>query len=548
MSVFPMLGVEGYAHRADPLGPVAASRLVSDRVINQNPRFGALTQNIRERRGSTVSITAPLEDGRGTTEMDAMAFGMGCCCLQITMQCQSERESRFLHDQLAVLAPLFLAVSAATPIAHGRLLNTDSRWDIISQAVDDRTPAERGLEVGSEPSPELVGCGVRRLSKSRYSSVSRFIAECEGSEETARLDALNDLPQELDEEALNLCLAGGLDRQLAAHLAHLFVRDPLVIFNDSVYLDDQRRTDHFENVQSTNWRTVRWKLPAMRTADSLQSRLKAGLTAKQSNAIGYSDPGWRVEFRPLEVQLTDFENAALSILVVLAARSLLAMGYNFYLPMSLVDENMRRAQTKDAVLCQKFFVRKRALDPSTSQLTVPEVRDEDITEMTLDEFFNGGRDSGFPGLIPAVLGYLEAVGCNSLVRGRFLPYLSILQKRAAGELPTAAHWIRKFVKEHNDYRGDGVLTPEIADDLIRVCDDVGMGRVSRPDLHGDIFIRPLQRDDPYVDNCEESSATCSASSRLPQSYTPRSYCSAGNAFSVLSGSGPEPDTYLDTVI
>ena len=543
-----MLGVDGYAHRADPLGPVAASRLVSDRVINQNPRFGALTQNIRERRGSAVSIAAPLEDGRGTAEMDAMAFGMGCCCLQITMQCQSERESRFLHDQLAVLAPLFLAVSAATPIANGKLLGTDARWDIISQSVDDRTPAERGLEVDSEPSPELVGGGVRRLSKSRYSSVSRFIAEGEGPEEAARLDALNDLSPELDEEALKACLDGGLDRQLAAHIAHLFVRDPLVIFNDSVYVDDQRRTDHFENVQSTNWRTVRWKLPAMRTADLLQSRLKAGLTAKQSNAIGYSDPGWRVEFRPLEVQLTDFENAALSILVVLAARSLLAMGYNFYIPMSLVDENLRRAQLRDAVLNQKFYVRKQALDPTTCQLCVPEVRNDDITEMTLGEFFNGGQDSGFPGLIPAVLGYLEAVGCNSLVRGRFLPYLSIIQKRAAGELPTAAHWVRRFVKEHRDYRGDGKLTPDIADDLIRVCDDIGMGQVSRPDLHGDIFIRPLQQDDPYADNCGESSALCSASSKLPQSYTPRSYCSAGNAYSVLTGSGPEPDTYLDTVI
>lgn len=548
MSAFPMLGVTGYAHSADPQGPVAASRFVSDRVINQNPRFGTLTRNIRERRGSAVNISMPLEDGRGRVEMDAMAFGMGCCCLQITMQCQNERESRFLHDQLAVLAPLFLAVSAATPIARGRLLDTDSRWDIISQSVDDRTPAERGEETSSVPSPELVGGGVRRLQKSRYSSVSRYIASGVCAEEEARLAALNDLPPDLDEDALRACLEGGLDEQLATHVAHLFVRDPLVIFNDTVFIDDNKHMDHFENVQSTNWRTVRWKLPAMRTADLLQNRLKAGLSSKQSNAFGYSDPGWRVEFRPLEVQLTDFENAALSILVVLTARSLLAMGYNFYLPMSLVDENMRRAQLKDAARTQKFYVRRQALDPSTCQMCVPEYYEGDVEELSLSEFFNGQQNStdGFPGLIPAILGYMEAIGCNSLVRGRFLPYLNIIQKRAAGELPTAAQWIRDFVKEHPDYRGDGVLTSEIADDLIQACDDIGMGRVSRPDLHGDIFIRPLLQDDPYTDNCNGNTAICSGS-QLPKSYTPRSHCS-GNTYSVLMGSGPEPDTYLDTSI
>lgn len=28
-----------------------------------------------------------------------------------------------------------------------------------------------------------------------------------------------------------------------------------------VDLDDATRTDHFENVQSTNWRSMRWKPP-----------------------------------------------------------------------------------------------------------------------------------------------------------------------------------------------------------------------------------------------------------------------------------------------
>ena len=50
-----------------------------------------------------------------------------------------------MYDQLAVLAPIMLAMTAASPIFKGRLADVDARWDIIAQSVDDRTPAERGL-------------------------------------------------------------------------------------------------------------------------------------------------------------------------------------------------------------------------------------------------------------------------------------------------------------------------------------------------------------------------------------------------------------------
>jgi hypothetical protein len=137
-------------------------------------------------------------------------------------------------------------------------------------------------------------------------------------------------------------------------------------------------------------------------------------------------PGWRVEFRPLEIQLTDFENAAFSLLTVLSTRSLLAMGYNFYLPVSLMETNMQRAQLDNAVMTQKFWVRKEAFSPSlttiplTSGTTksppknvpgvnkfgtikrkksvgqteetvclVPKASEIAAIELTLDEFFNG---------------------------------------------------------------------------------------------------------------------------------------------------------------
>jgi hypothetical protein len=43
---------------------------------------------------------------RAAVHMDAMAFGMGCCCLQITFQAKDIEESRFLFDQLNVMAPV----------------------------------------------------------------------------------------------------------------------------------------------------------------------------------------------------------------------------------------------------------------------------------------------------------------------------------------------------------------------------------------------------------------------------------------------------------
>lgn len=54
-------------------------------------------------------------------------------------------ESRYMYDQLAVLSPVMLALTAATPVFKGRLVDTDVRWNTIALAVDDRTPAERGL-------------------------------------------------------------------------------------------------------------------------------------------------------------------------------------------------------------------------------------------------------------------------------------------------------------------------------------------------------------------------------------------------------------------
>lgn len=44
--------------------------------------------------------------------------------------------------------------------------------------------------------------------------------------------------------------AVGIDELLSKHVAHLFIRDPVVIFSELLDQDDSKSTDHFE-VSST---------------------------------------------------------------------------------------------------------------------------------------------------------------------------------------------------------------------------------------------------------------------------------------------------------
>ena len=89
-------------------------------------------------------------------------------------------EFRYLYDQLATLALIFLALNAATPIFQGRLAATDARWNVIGASVDDRTQSARRepSNVGSDSEDaagyRMAGGGNRRLSKSRYASISTY--------------------------------------------------------------------------------------------------------------------------------------------------------------------------------------------------------------------------------------------------------------------------------------------------------------------------------------------------------------------------------------
>eukprot|EP00586_Coscinodiscus_wailesii_P019552 CAMPEP_0172506918 /NCGR_PEP_ID=MMETSP1066-20121228/199582_1 /TAXON_ID=671091 /ORGANISM="Coscinodiscus wailesii, Strain CCMP2513" /LENGTH=921 /DNA_ID=CAMNT_0013284207 /DNA_START=183 /DNA_END=2948 /DNA_ORIENTATION=- len=472
-----------------------------------------------------------LDRVRAAIHMDAMAFGMGCCCVQVTFQAEDIDESRFIYDQLAVLAPIMMALTASTPILKGRLADTDCRWGIISESVDCRTPAERGLKgADAAPQKEYAGRGVRRIYKSRYDCISTYIYQGTGVDSVASsslrtngkptnlsnriLNMYNDIPVPIDEESYELLRAAGIDPALSQHIAHLFIRDPLVVFDGAVEeVDDDTQTEHFESIQSTNWQTVRWKPPPPR--DSPNS----------------PHIGWRTEFRSMEMQLTDFENAAFTVFIVLLTRVILTFDLNLYIPISRVDANMQRAHSRGAASKGKFFFRRHmapleegddgygvkyssmfARVNSTNDLSAAAVvepsaegkrkhapyasggsEENSYEEMSMEQIMMGKGDY-FPGLIPLVWAYLEHINCDTATKERLGQYLDLIQKRATGELDTAATWMRKFVRGHPAYKKDSVVSSEIAYDLMIACKEIGEGERHVPELLGDLRIKPIKPD------------------------------------------------------
>ncbi|THD19327.1 Glutamate--cysteine ligase catalytic subunit [Fasciola hepatica] len=477
-----------------------------------------LTRNIRHRRGSKVVINPPifhdintpkpfLEDfsqlHNGTDPLatrdakpdhvylDAMGFGMGCSCLQITFQACCIDEARLLYDQLVTICPIVMALSAATPAIRGYLVDTDCRWGLISASVDDRTEEERGLKPLKEN--KFV------LPKSRYDTVSSYLSPMG--------EAYNDIPLVYDPEFYEELISGGVDHLLAQHVAHLFTRDPISVFKERVLVPEgEEFVEHFENIQSTNWQSMRFKPPPLN-----------------------SNIGWRVEFRPTELQLTDFENAAFVTFILLLSRTILRLKLNLLIPISKVDENMAAAMKRDAVRTGMFYFRQShrlTTDGTPIQMTracakfgrkrtysfgpdavdglestepthkgeTPhptlkpfcldndiEVRpEESYTLMTISEIMNGSED--FPGLLPLVRHYVNASGGSDETVALVHRYLNLLECRASGHIMTTASWMRSRIMSHPLYAGDSRVTPEINTDLMRECRNITQGLDRPPEL------------------------------------------------------------------
>jgi len=561
-------------------GKVEFLHKVSKRAQTQNTemkRIGSNTplfrmaeedqENVATLLGGTVAVADASVNGnsssdekdnpsgdmlRAAVHVDAMAFGMGCCCLQITFQAKDVDESRFIFDQLAVMAPIMMALTASTPILKGRLLDTDARWGIISESVDGRTLSERGRADPNAPHDYYNANGQRQIYKSRYDSISTYIYQgsMTGGQDAKDLsnrvlNIYNDIPLAIDESCYQDLREAGIDPALAQHVAHLFIRDPLVIFNGAVdEVDDETQTEHFESIQSTNWQTVRWKPPPPRDSPNAPHI------------------GWRTEFRSMEIQLTDFENAAFSVFTVLLQRTILTFDLNLYIPISKVDANMQRAHSRNSAAKGKFFFR-RHLAPleegddgygvkyvsmfsqgvkgahnetsenfeaedadgvSNYRKSAPTARgsaeENAFEEMTMEEIMCG-KDDHYPGLIPLVRAYLDHISADSTSMARLHTYLDFVEKRSTGELITTATWVRNFVRNHPDYKQDSHVTEKIAHDLLVASKEIGEGKLHAPELLGDVQIQEISTDGAYSTKLDSRRVTNQRIVELLQRYTKR---------------------------
>jgi glutamate--cysteine ligase catalytic subunit len=439
-STFPLLGCPDFtwpqANTTPDKGITRSLFFPDDAIFKGHPKYAISILNNRTRRKAQSSMNIPifmdintpkpfiddLSDFYGNNERETYnkldhiyleGIGASCSCLQVTFQASNLNEARILYDQLTPLTPILLALSASSPIWRGYLSDIECRWQVISQSLDDRTPEEKGeLPLKNDKF---------RIFKSRYDSIDCYLSN-EGQQ-------YNDIPIVKDEMIFKKLINEGVDSMMAQHISHLFIRDPLILFKENLSYDDKCATDLFENIQSTNWQSMRFKPPPQCDLNS--------------------NVGWRVEFRTTELQFTDYENAAFVSFLVLITRVILSFKLDLLIPISNVDENMKRAQKRNSCLNEKFYFK---------------VNDNSIKEISINEIINGGQF--YTGLIPMIRSYLSQMEIDCETDCKITQYLKTIENKANGKIKTAASWMRDFVMKHPSYKFDSKVNNEIAYDLM----------------------------------------------------------------------------------
>lgn len=465
LTAFPRTGCPNFTFPETFITPdkgYARSIFFPDEAIFGHPKMRTFTRNVRERRGCKPVINVPIYKDLNTPVpfkedfkvfgdngecqnaalvdniyMDSLSFGPSCCCIQVTMQAHDLQEAKYLYDQLANICPIMLAVSAASPIYRGYLSDIDNRWEVLTQAVDDRTPAELH-------SQETI----HKTFRPRWDSVDCYLSE--SNTDYNLRDVI------FDPRVYQTFIDNGVEEPLARHFAYIFLRDPMFLYEELLEQNHEEETDHFDNFNTANYQTLRLKIPPCNT----------------------DDIGWRVEFRPMDLQLTDKENAAYAVFVILLSRVIITYKLDLVIPLSKVDENMTNSYDRDAVRNQTFYFRqhimKDCLTKNCSRCVqnpgkscIPASRD--YRRMTIDEIINGTED--FVGLIPLINKYLDGITTDTNTKQTIEGYLKIISYRASGKMKTTAKWIREFVRKHPEYKHDSVVTEKITYDLLKKISD-----------------------------------------------------------------------------
>lgn len=513
MTSYPRLGCKDFISdynfneghiNSDKKNIFSQSLFLPDEITNKHPRFPTLTGNIRKRRNRKVNLQIPMFKDSKTPlfddsvydrkwfdmdvkfiedesvkqaadadlksfklrpnhiYLDAMGFGMGACCLQTTYQAPDLEGARYLYDSLMNFTSVLLSVSASSPLWKGFISDWDCRWEVISSMVDCRTGFEENTEVHDNgfgynlaaDNKGLLDGSLQKIKKSRYSKVDVYLGCNKISKD---LSKLNDVEVVLNQKVFNRVtkeLNG--DENLARHFAHLFIRDPLVIFEENVNEVDDNM-DHFENINSTNWQSLRFKIP---------HKISDG---------DAPEPGFRVEFRPLEIQLTDFANSAFAFMLNLIVQFILSpeTNCNFYIEMSKVWSNFDQSIERNSILKDEYHWVEKLTTFDESESVINKT-----VKMSIDQIMHNEKSGIFTILINDQLKRLNFIAKHETwedlkhsqdkSKQRFYYYLKIISERSKGQLPTEAKWQRDYVLSHPEYAKDSKVTEAISFDLINL--------------------------------------------------------------------------------
>ena len=100
-----------------------------------------------------------------------------------------------------------------------------------------------------------------RIPKSRYSSVDCYISPESAPYNDIEIVQDMDVFRKLTDNGRSIVSLThvhvlfaplGIDPLLAQHIAHLFIRDPVILFEEKLEIDDTKMADHFE-VSQFRW-------------------------------------------------------------------------------------------------------------------------------------------------------------------------------------------------------------------------------------------------------------------------------------------------------
>lgn len=200
--------------------------------------------------------------------------------------------------------------------------------------------------------------------------------------------------------------------------------------------------------------------------------------------------GWRVEFRSMDIQLTDFENAAMTILLGLIVNVINNFDVDFIMPISMIDSNMDKAHLRDGLLKEKFWFKTSNIkDTNYKKTSLSETNwtrshhddsdassqdsvdmtthdKEEYHELYIHEILEGKQSINFKGIMPLIEEFMAEKKYSKDQVGQIRMFLSFVMERAKGEIITGAKYMRDFILNHPAYENDSIVSNKVAFDLM----------------------------------------------------------------------------------